>query len=144
MSTTNQPTTVPGCEPLTSILDALVASERAWRPIERLDVPAGRVMSLVVAEAARSHLGTLSAAVRHLDDPAIWAALQCAGMTAFPNDPGRRLPPTPPTRHRHYMIRQRLHRRDHRPMEARRPLRGGRCCAAHRALRSRTRDLDPP
>lgn len=100
--------TVPERRPLTSTLDPLVASGRVWRPIERLDAPPGGVMDLVVTEVARSHFGTLSAAVRHLNDPATWAALQRAAGTAFPNDPGRRMAPTPPTRHRHYMIRQRL------------------------------------
>ena len=91
---------------LTRDLASLVASAAVWRPIEPLDAPSSRVMDVVVTETARSHLRTINAAVAHLAEPARWARLRDAAVASFPNNPARRLSPTPPTRHRHYTTRQ--------------------------------------
>ena len=91
---------------LIETLERFVANEALWRSIEPLDVPTERVIDLILMDLARSELGTIKAALLCLRDPRVWKRLQDAAAAAFPNDPGRRLPPTPPTRHRYDLARR--------------------------------------
>lgn len=98
-------------------LEALVASDHAWRAVEHLEAllasgsrragPKRRytLMDVVVTEAAAVLWGSARGAVRNLNDPECWERLRRAAAEAFPNS-RRRLSQDAPSRQQLYRALQ--------------------------------------
>ena len=96
----------------------IVESVWLWRILEDLErsfvtVRSGpprryRLIDIVVMGAAAQLTGNVRNAETYLREPTIWWRLRSAATAAFPNDPTRRLSPTPPSRHQDYRARRYL------------------------------------